>query len=270
MMLRRNFSSRARALSGADAIVISIPKSGRTWVRAFLCAYYCQRYGREMTLEPERYREPGIPRIIYSHDHFEQRTKGARFWDRVRGKYLIPPGELRRARVILLVRDPRDALVSLHVQLTRRTRETPEVLKRTTPGELLRDARFGIASMIEIMNAWLIEFSGRPDFTLVRYEALRADPARHFSEVLAALGEDSPQPEAFAHALAFSDFGHMKELEAAGAFASKILQPGDVLDAESFKVRRGKVGGYRDYLTADEQEYAATAMGRLASRFGYT
>ena len=33
----------------------------------------------------------------------------ARLWDRIRGKYLVPARELTRARVILLVRDPRDA-----------------------------------------------------------------------------------------------------------------------------------------------------------------
>src|SRR3984893_765141 len=35
-VMRWNFSSRARELSGGDAIVISVPKSGRTWVRTFL------------------------------------------------------------------------------------------------------------------------------------------------------------------------------------------------------------------------------------------
>ena len=269
MPLRWNFSSRARALSEADAIVVSIPKSGRTWMRTFLCAYYCKRYDRAMTLEPERYGEPGIPRLVYSHDRFEQRTKGGRFWDRVRGKYLVPASALRRARVILLVRDPRDAFVSLHIQLTRRTRETPEALKQTTPSELLRDQNFGIASMIEVMNGWLTEFSDRPNFAFVRYETLRADPEKNFRELLAAIGDASPQAEAYQHALAFSDFENMRKLEAGGAFDSKILQPGDVGDAESFKVRRGKVGGYRDYLTAADQEYAARAMRRLDPRFEY-
>lgn len=267
---RWNFSSRRHALSGADAIVVSIPKSGRTWVRAFLGAYFSRLHGHAMTLEPERDRAPGVPRVIYTHDLFEQRTKGTRIWDRVRGKYLIPASELRRARVILLARDPRDAFVSLHVQLTKRTRETPDVLKQQTAGELLRDENFGIVSIIEVMNHWMTELSGRPNFALARYEELRAEPEKHFRELLAALGESAPQPEAFAHALAFSEFGNMKKLEAAGAFDSKILQAGDVRDAESFKVRRGKVGGYHDYLSVADQEYAATVMRRLDPRFGYS
>src|SRR5512132_1404737 len=77
---RRNFSSRARELSGGDAIILSIPKSGRTWLRAFLCAYFCRRFGLEFTLRPGRYDLPGFPRIVFSHDRFEHRTKGDR-WD---------------------------------------------------------------------------------------------------------------------------------------------------------------------------------------------
>ncbi len=268
-MKRWNFSSRARALSGGDAIVISIPKSGRTWVRTFLCAYFCKRFGREMTFEPERYGEPGIPRVVYSHDLFEERTKGNR-WDRIRGKYLIPEAALREARIILLARDPRDAFVSLHVQLTRRTKETPNELKEKSASELLRDPAFGIRSIVEVMNRWLKEFSTRPSFNLVRYESLRAEPENQFRDLLISLGETSPDPESYAHALAFSEFGNMKKLEAAGAFESKILQAGDIQDPESFKVRRGKVGGFQDYLTAGDQAYAAEAMRALDPRFGYT
>jgi hypothetical protein len=268
-MLRWNFSSRARALSGGDAIVLSIPKSGRTWLRAFLCAYFCKRYGFEMTLEPERYRHPAIPRVIYTHDTFEQRTKAERVWDRLRGKYLIPPRELRRARIILLARDPRDAFVSLYVQMTRRTKETPVELKQKSAGELLRDPAFGIRSIVAIMNGWLAELGGRPNFTLFRYETLRADPEQGFRDVLAALGDTSPDENAFAHALAFSDFRNMKKLEQQGAFESKILRAGDANDPESFKVRRGKVGGFRDYLSLEDQRYAADALRELDPRFGY-
>src|SRR5262245_9851305 len=70
---RRNFSSRARELSGGDAIILSIPKSGRTWLRAFLCAYFCRRFGLEFTLRTGRFDLPGFPRVVFSHDLFEDR-----------------------------------------------------------------------------------------------------------------------------------------------------------------------------------------------------
>jgi hypothetical protein len=266
--LRLNLSSRARRLSGGDAIVVSIPKSGRTWVRAFLCAYFCKREGIPFSLEPEKQVPGRIPRIVYSHDLFEQRTKADR-WDKVRGKYLIPAAELRRAKIILLARDPRDAFVSHYLQLVRRSADTPNELKQKSVSELLRDDAFGIKAIVETMNRWLDEFSRRKNFLLVSYERLRSDPATHFRALLGELGESPSNPEAFAHALAFSDFENMKKLEAAGAFESKILKPGNVTDPESFKVRRGKVGGYREYLTEDDQRYALEAIKQLDARFGY-
>src|SRR5437660_7126893 len=265
---RRNFSSRARELSGGEAIILSVPKSGRTWLRAFLCAYFCKRFGLEFTLRPDRYHEQRIPRLIFSHDLFEHRTKGDR-WDRLRGKYLVPRRELRKAKIILLVRDPRDCFVSLYLQMTRRDPSADAALKQKSVSELLRDKRFGIRGIVCAMNDWLDEFSGRKDFTIIRYEALRASPAEHFRDLLAVVGETTPDMSIFQEALEFSRFENMQKLEAAGVFDSKILHPGDVRDPESFKVRRGKVGGYREYLSAEDQEYAAEALMELDPRLGY-
>ncbi len=239
---RRNFSSRASELSGGEVIILSVPKSGRTWLRAFLCAYFCKRFGLEFTLRPERYEEPGIPRLVFSHG---------------------------RAKIILLARDPRDCFVSLYLQLTRRDPNAAAEFKHKTVSDLLRDRRFGVRAIIVTMNDWLNEFSGRDNFTLIRYESLRASPAEHFRDLLALLGESAPEMPIFREALDFSRFENMQKLEAAGAFDSKILHPGDVRDPESFKVRRGKVGGYREYLSADDQAYAADAMTKLDPRFGY-
>ena len=266
---RRNFSSRARELSGGDVIILSVPKSGRTWLRAFFCAYFCKRFGLEFTLRPGRYDLPGFPRVVFSHDLFEHRTKGGR-WDRVRGKYLVPRRELSRAKVILLARDPRDCFVSFYLQLTRRDPNAPLELKQKTVSEMLRDKKFGVHSIVNTMNDWIREFSRRDQFILVRYEALRTSPAEHFRDLLAVLGESAPDATIFQEALEFSRFENMQKLEAAGAFDSNILHPGDVRDPESFKVRRGKVGGYREYLSAEDQQFAADAMTGLDRRFGYS
>lgn len=268
-MIRRNFSSRARQLSGGDAILISIPKSGRTWLRTFLCAYFCQRYGREFTLDPQRYVDLRIPRLIYSHDVFEHRTKGS-WWDRLRGKYLVPAREWRSAKkIILLARDPRDCFVSLYLQMTRRTAETPAKLKQKATSEMLRDGRFGIRAMVRTMNEWLNELTRHDHFALLRYETIRAAPAEKFRELLEWLGENDVDLPILEGAVDFSCFENMQKMEAAWAFDSKILQPGNARDRESFKVRRGKIGGFEDYLSIGDQQYAAEAMKSLHPRFGY-
>jgi len=154
--------------------------------------------------------------------------------------------------------------------MTRRDPSADAMLKRKSVGELLRDNRFGIRSIVRAMNDWLDEFSGRKDFTIVRYEALRASPAEHFQDLLAVIGETTLDTSIFQEALEFSRFENMQKLEAAGVFDSKILHPGDVRDPESFKVRRGKVGGFREYLSNEDLAYAAKAMRDLDPKFGYS
>lgn len=266
-LIRWNLSSRARQLSGGDALVVSIPKSGRTWLRTFLCAYFCEKIGEPFNLHPESYGK-GIPKVIYTHDLFEQRTK-ADLWDKLRGKYLIPERERRRRPILLLARDPRDAFVSLFVQLTRRTRETPDELKTKSAAALLHDRNFGIISMVEVMNEWFAEWSRRPNFLLVRYEDLR-ECSDGFRSVLYSLGEKQIDETAFQKAEEFAAFGNMQKLESTGAFSSKILRAGDTADPESFKVRRGKIGGFADYLLPNEQRFAAEALTQLDPRFGYS
>jgi hypothetical protein len=268
MPWRINLTSRAAELTGGDVLVVSIPKSGRTWLRTFLSAYFCVRYEHPFSLDLTKYHDPRIPLVIYSHDLFEHRSKG-RWWDRVRGKYLIPAGELRRTQIILLVRDPRDAFVSHYVQLTRPKADAPDELKTKRVGEMLRDPFLGIGQIVRTMNDWLVEFGDRPNVTLVRYEDLRSRPAEEFGRVLAAIGERQVSQEHLDAALRFSEFSNMKRLEATGAFDSKILQPRDMNDPESFNVRRGRIGGYADYLGASDIEYANEALSALDRRFGY-
>ena len=58
-------------------------------------------------------------------------------------------------------------------------------------------------------------------------------------------------------------FERMQAKEKAGAFAkkySKALMPGDSGNVESFKVRRGKVGGFADYFTVDDLSFADQLM----------
>lgn len=267
MPWRLNLSSRAPRLRGGDAIVISNPNSGRTWIRTFLAAYYCARFGHPFSLHPEQYNDPRIPRIIYTHDLYEHYTK-TRCYERVRSKFLVPGAELKRAKIILLARDPRDAFVSHFHELTRRTMETAGELGGRSIGEILGDPIHGIELMVRTMNEWLSEFDRRA--TLVRYEDLHAAPNEQFARIVAAIEPEAIDAEAFAHALQFSQFGNMKKMEASKQYDPKLLQPGDVNDPESYKVRRGKVAAYRDYLQGDDLAYANAAVAKLDSRFGYS
>jgi hypothetical protein len=68
------------------------------------------------------------------------------------------------------------------------------------------------------------------------------------------------------HVVADSTFERMQEKEKAGEYASvygKILSPADPEQPDSFKVRKGVVGGYVDELSDDDIAYCDQIVERL-------
>jgi hypothetical protein len=261
---RRNLGSAARRFAGASAIVVSIPKSGRSWLRVFLYSFFASLENRPFSLKPKDF-QGKTPKLVFTHDLWAHLT-APRLWDRLRGKYLIPPRAGHGKPILLLARDPRDVMVSLFFELTRRHR------RWTYHGELsdmIRHPNFGVERIVEIMNTWMAEWGTRSDFRLVRYEDCRMDPEQAFRGILSFLGFGKIDESVFVSSLEFSSFDKMREMEAGGKFDTRKLTPGDVTDPESFKVRRGKVGGYTDYLDPQDLAYLDNAMHRLDRRFGY-
>jgi len=243
---------------------ISFPKSGRTWVRVFYFAYLSKLMDREFSLESNDF--PGTPTLCFTHERWEHRYV-ADWWDFIRGTCLVPPRARRHNKIVLMVRDPRDVVVSLHFHLSKRGHAykwKPQPLP-----EMLRSRHNGIAEVIELMNGWLAEWHGRPNFKLMRYEDCQAETAREFRGLLEFLGHAPINEAAFAHALEFSKFENMQAAEAAGKFKEGVLRTPNPNDKDTFKARRGKVGGFRDYFDAEDLTYAAEQMKKLDARFGY-
>ena len=71
-------------------------------------------------------------------------------------------------------------------------------------------------------------------------------------------------------AVAFGAFDNLKKLERQGFFRQGGLTLRNPKDPESFKVRRAKVGGYKDYFTAAQvAELEELVRKRLSPTLGY-
>ncbi len=106
---------------------------------------------------------------------------------------------------------------------------------------------------------------------VVRYEDLRSRPAQLLMSTVEFLGAPFSKDEV-SEAVDFAAFENLKELERTNFFKnSKKLTPTDPDDPDSFKVRRGKVGGYTDYFDA-QQVAAMDSLVRegLDPVFGYS
>jgi hypothetical protein len=253
-VLRGRRERRERA--PAATILVSFPKSGRTWLRAMLGRALCRRYGLPEALLLDTYgltRAAGLAPAVFSHDGSSHTE--ARHWRRLeRDK-----SEYRAKRVLFLARDPRDVVVSGYFQATRR-----RDLFRGGMSDFVRDPRHGIRKVMVFYQLWS-ESRGVPrSFRAVSYEALHADPAKTLRGVLEFLGAEAMTSEIVSDAVEFSRFENLKRMEAEGRFASSRLSPGDPADAESFKVRKGRVGGHEAYLDPADLAYCNRVIEELA------
>jgi hypothetical protein len=183
---------------------------------------------------------------------------------------VIRPFETKR--VVLLIRHPLDVLVSLWMQRRYRTSEPYE-------GELvdfLNEQIWGIEKYFRFYSLWFEHNDRVRDFLLIRYEDMRQDPSRVFSGLLSFLNVPV-QEEYQRRAVRDSDFDAMKKVEMSGggpryrSSGNSIFASGDRSNPDALHVRRGEVGGYVNYLDAqDVEKLAVRIKSQLPAFFGYS
>jgi alcohol sulfotransferase len=122
------------------------------------------------------------------------------------------------------------------------------------------------------MNLWAQESPKVDNFYLLRYESLRANPHEELARLLDFMQVSATQAH-IAKAVDYSSYENMKKMESKQQFrlAGGRMMPGDKNNPDSFKVRRAKIGGYRDYF--DDREVSAIdgQLGKqLDAYFGYS
>ncbi|HSQ69822.1 MAG TPA: sulfotransferase domain-containing protein [Steroidobacteraceae bacterium] len=245
----------------ADVFLLSFPKAGRTWLRVMLAKLLAEQFDLR-GLESERFDgrtvlPGGVPRILAKHDGSPQKKTA--------GEIGADRREFAGCRVILLVRDPRDMAVSNYFQVTRR--------EGSYQGDLssyLREPRGSVDSMIRYYNVWARDRELPRDFMLLRYEDIHADPARELRRIASFIGLQQFGDDAIGRAVEHASFAAMKAREARRDADGSPLAAGRSGDLESFKTRRGKVGGYRDYLSDDDIAWLDRRIDReLDPFYGY-
>jgi len=237
-----------------DTFLVSYPKSGNTWAR-FLIANLVRPHekidfsnvnrmipGPEVTRNRDLMRTPR-PRIIKSHQYFDPRYP----------------------RVIYLVRDPRDVVVSqYHFQRKRKLVADQYPLSEYV-GRFIAGQTSFYGSWGEHVASWLATRHGRPGFLLLRYEDMVEDTARELSKVASFLGLSST-PGTILQAVERSSADRMRTLEKSQAqlFTSTKNTRQDI----PF-VRAARAGGWRAALPEACALQLDEAWGNLIQWLGY-
>lgn len=248
---RRFLAKRAAMFKGADVLLVSHTKSGRTWLRVMLSHLWHLAYGVPVNelVRGDNFKRlvPAIPAVHFARDTRFPPETGT----------LYPRA---RQKVIFLIRDPRDVAVSFWYHIRYRASDA-ELARKQIPSDaktldLFRfavDPRLGVPRVIGFYNRWRRELASMPNATFVRYEDLRADTVGELARLLRFLGQDHPKAYLEA-AVRFASFENMRAKERAGFFASGRLGAagGDPGEEGRFKVREGSLGGWRQKFTAEE------------------
>ena len=183
------------------------------------------------------------PRIIKSHECFDPRYP----------------------RVVYIVRDPRDVVLSqyhYHRKLRKIEDDSPleTFVTRFLAGETCPHGSWG-----QNIATWLYTSEGSPRFLLLRYEDLIADTAKELSKVAKFL-QFPAGPELIAQAVERSSADRMRSLEKVQTDKNGLVK-GSRKDL-SF-VRAAGSGGWRSELPASMVARIESAWGPLMKHLGY-
>lgn len=258
-------------LKAADLTVIAHPKSGSTWLRFQLARVYQHKYALPETVIPriERYHRlnPAIPRLHMA---------GYQYIARVIARP-APDHELAHKSAVFLLRHPLDVIVSLYFHIQKHAlherklvNDWPLDLTAVTMIDFALNSHWGLSETIQFYNGCARHAAAMARAHIVRYEDMRHHPARELAAILRFAGADMTGEDA-AEAARFTSFERLKAAELGNAFNSARLRPGDPDDPESFKVRRAKVFGYRDYFSPDQcDQLEAIVDADLDPALGYS
>lgn len=259
-----------RKLALADCVVVSFGKSGRTWLRVMLSRFYQVRFGLSqghlLAFDNLHAKNSAIPRILFTHDNYlkdyNKNCNKSAYYDK---------------KAILLVRAPADVAVSQYYQWKYRMKFHKRQINDypmddgITLFEFVIREESGLPKIIEFMNEWGRELDRMKCLMVVRYEDLRANPEEMLRRIIEFVGTPGSS-EQISVAVRFASVENMRKLEERRVFwlSGPRMAATDRKNPNTFKVRRAKVGGYRDDFTPEQLDTIdALVKQRLHPVFDY-
>ncbi len=233
--------------------LVSFPKTGRTWLMYMIDQMKEQSDHRLKEEKSFIFNEHDSSEIIIEDGTRNNPLDIFRVTSRLRYK---------RGKVIFLVRDPRDVIVSHFYQVTKRSKK-PFVFKSIS--EFLRDDILGFKRIIHFYNLWERNKDVPQDFLLISYEDLINNGIQELQRVMTFLGIE----------ISKDSVRNIYERSSASIMRAKEIK--NKLDGfndfgkgrNQLKVRNAKIGGYKSELSDEDIKYCNREMQYLNPLFKY-
>lgn len=260
-----------KKLERSDWVLMSWGKSGRTWLRVMLSRAYQLKGGIDasdlLDFDNLKQQDSSLPAVFFTHNNYLRDYTGNQH----------SKSHFQGKRIVLLVRDPRDVAVSQFFQWQFRMRPNKKFINDYPAHgsdidvwQFVLDKDAGVPRIVDYFNGWAEAIPELKDVLIVRYEDMRKEPGNVLSAIMEFTGTDV-SPEQVREAVEFAAYDNMKKMEEDKFFkgSGARVKPGDKDNPQSFKVRKAKVGGYRDYFTDEQCDQLQTMVDQLDPIFGY-
>jgi hypothetical protein len=257
----RQIAGRNLTVFPDDVFLTSYPRSGNTWARFLLGNLIYQD-------EPVTFLniEERIPEIYFNSDHRMRALPRPRI---LKSHECFQP---HYPRVIYIVRDPRDVAVSFYhhnVKAGNIADDYPvdEFIPRFIAAEF--DSRWG--TWAEHVQSWIMLRGKNPEFLLLRYEEMKAQPERELGRVTGFLARSSfrhidSSPKMLERAVQLSSPERMRKLEKEQGRHWVLTR---ATRADKPFVRTASSGGWRSVLSPASVAAIELAWGPLMQSLGY-
>ena len=236
-----------------DGHFATLHQSGNHWIRHIICYAIAKHYGLPEQVDIDDIRLIGEPKVPPIYDHIPQVVLSHRICS---GLVHIQPfrAMFKFPKYVVLVRDLKAVLVSHY--------ERFKVDYNCTFSEYLRGdiagRRFSVDiwDCIRFMNAWGKVIERLPkQSTILRYEELRADPAREAHRIWDFLG--------------FPVVDHALFIEAVAASTKEKMAAKEPAAAKTAVVRSSNADPATWYSEEDRAFYLTACQKFLRASFGY-
>ncbi|MCW5877569.1 MAG: sulfotransferase domain-containing protein [Anaerolineales bacterium] len=249
--------------------VVSYQNSGRTWLRSLLSRYkqlLLDVDGFHIKLHAYYSEQPYCPQFIFYHARSADIPDKPSLIKRLLGRreivYDFDSTLYEKSRLLLLVRSPKDVMVSSYHELGSR-----QGLFKGSISEFIRDPRFGLERWIRFHNFMQSQRNlDDPKTLIVSYEELRSKTGQTLEEII-RFADFQVKTKWIADAIEFSSIENMRQLE----LSNKLIRPANTdasTNQSTRKVRSGIVGGYKNSLSAKDIGYIdETVKAQLSSYY---
>lgn len=244
-----------------DTFVVSFPKCGRTWLRLLISRSIVKHFNLDLSSDDLRLihiehlsaLDSNIPKIAFEHDD-DAFFKSAKELSNSKNEY-------KHSKVIFLVRDPRDVIVSTFFHKKYRYNFLPNQKSRQAhasyQGEItqfLRESTGSLQTLLSYYNIWQKNRHIPQEYLLLSYENLSNNTNFWLRQVLSFLGLEVNE-KIIDEAISYASFSNMRKMETKQLFKTDVMRPVDPNNINTYKTREGKSGGFAKHLDLESIEY---------------